>query len=70
MENIINELEMGKKKDREWEILLKIEFLKRWAMQGQGSGYQPEWEAVLTGVDRKDKELRSQHEQYVTSMNI
>lgn len=43
MENIINELEMGKKKDREWEILLKIEFLKRWAMQGQGSGYQPEW---------------------------
>ena len=43
MENVINELEVGKEKDREWEILLKIEFLEGWAMQGQGSRYQPEW---------------------------
>lgn len=42
-ENVINDLEMGKEKDREWEILLKIEFLEGWDMQGQGSRYQPEW---------------------------
>lgn len=69
-EYFINELEMGKEKDREWEILRKVEFLEGWATQDKAQGIHQCGEAVITGVDRKDKELRGQHEQCVTSMNI